>query len=44
MKEMNNICFSGEDWWYHNRGHADTQLMRRFARMGTTLYVNSIAM
>jgi len=38
------ICFGGEDWWYHNRGHIDMQLMRRFARKGTTLYVNSIVM
>jgi len=38
------ICFGGEDWWYHNRGHIDMQLMRRYARYGTTLYVNSIVM
>ncbi len=38
------LCFGGEDWWYHNRGHIDMQLMRRFARYGTTLYVNSIVM
>jgi len=38
------ICFGGEDWWYHNRGHIDMQLMRRFARTGTTVYVNSIVM
>jgi glycosyltransferase involved in cell wall biosynthesis len=38
------VCFGGEDWWYHNRGHIDMQLMRRFARLGTTLYVNSIVM
>ncbi len=36
------ICFGGEDWWYHNRGHTDMQLMRRFAVRGTVLYVNSI--
>ncbi len=36
------ICFGGEDWWYHNRGHIDMQLMRRFARISTTVYVNSI--
>jgi glycosyltransferase involved in cell wall biosynthesis len=41
---MDFLCFGGEDWWYHNRGHTDMQLMRRFARMGTTLYVNSIVM
>lgn len=38
------ICFGGEDWWYHNQGHFDMQLMGRFARMGTTVYVNSIVM
>jgi len=38
------VCFGGEDWWYHNRGHADMQLMKRFARKGTVLYVNSIIM
>lgn len=44
MLNMDVICFGGEDWWYHNRGHADMQLMRRFARLGTTLYINSIVM
>ncbi|UCG48212.1 MAG: glycosyltransferase [Phycisphaerales bacterium] len=38
------VCFGGEDWWYHNRGHIDMQLMRRFAKTWTTLYVNSIVM
>jgi glycosyltransferase involved in cell wall biosynthesis len=44
LKRIDVICFGGEDWWYHNRAHIDMQLMRRFARMGTTLYVNSIVM
>ncbi|MBN2316596.1 MAG: glycosyltransferase [Sedimentisphaerales bacterium] len=44
QKHLDVICFGGEDWWYKNRGHIDMQLMRRFARMGTTLYVNSIVM
>lgn len=26
------LCFGDSDWWYHNRGHADMQFMRRFAR------------
>ena len=43
-RELKVVCFGGEDWWYHNRGHMDMQLMRRFARMGTTLYINSIVM
>lgn len=38
------ICFGGEDWWYHNRGHYDMQLMRRMARRAPVLYVNSIGM
>lgn len=44
MRSINVICFGGEDWWYHNRGHIDFQLMRRFAKSGTTLYINSIVM
>ncbi|MEJ2703104.1 MAG: glycosyltransferase [Sedimentisphaerales bacterium] len=44
MSRMDVICFGGEDWWYHNRGHFDMQLMRRFAKKGTTLYINSIVM
>jgi len=43
-KAVDVLCFGGEDWWYHNRGHIDMQLMRRFARLGTTVYVNSIVM
>jgi glycosyltransferase involved in cell wall biosynthesis len=38
------VCFGGEDWWYHNRGHIDMQLMRCFARRGSALYINSIVM
>jgi glycosyltransferase involved in cell wall biosynthesis len=38
------LCFGGEDWWYHNRGHIGFQLTRRFARRGKVLYVNSIVM
>lgn len=36
------LCFGDSDWWYHNRGHADMQFMRRFARRVPTLYVNSL--
>ena len=36
------ICIGGSDWWYHNRGHFDFQVMRRFARSMPVLYVNSI--
>lgn len=38
------LCFGGEDWWYHNRGHCDMQFMRQFAAHGRVLYVNSIVM
>jgi len=36
------LCFGDSDWWYHNRGHADMQFMRRFARRFRTIYVNSL--
>ncbi|MFO0829788.1 MAG: glycosyltransferase [Phycisphaerales bacterium] len=38
------ICFGGEDWWYHNRGHFDMQLMRELSTRVPVLYVNSIGM
>jgi len=38
------ICFGGEDWWYHNRGHYDMQMMRELSRTVPVLYVNSIGM
>ena len=38
------ICFAGEDWWYHTRGHFDMQVMRRLARCVPVLFVNSIVM
>jgi glycosyltransferase involved in cell wall biosynthesis len=44
QRNVDVFCFGGEDWWYHNRGHIDMQLMRRFARTGTTVYINSIVM
>ncbi len=43
-QNMQILCFGGQDWWYHNRGHVDIQLMRRYARTGRVLYVNSIVM
>jgi glycosyltransferase involved in cell wall biosynthesis len=42
--DISFLCFGGEDWWYHNRGHIDMQLMRCFAQRGSTLYINSIVM
>jgi glycosyltransferase involved in cell wall biosynthesis len=38
------VCFGGVDWWYHNRGHFDVQLMRHLGKRVPALYVNSIAM
>ncbi len=38
------VCFSAQDWWYHNRAHSDFQLMRRLARHRPVLFVNSIGM
>jgi GT2 family glycosyltransferase len=38
------VCFSAQDWWYHNRAHSDFQLMRRVARDRPVLFVNSIGM
>ncbi|MDQ2584260.1 glycosyltransferase [Saccharothrix yanglingensis] len=38
------ICFSAQDWWYHNRAHSDFQLMRSVARDRRVLVVNSIGM
>lgn len=37
------VCMGGQDWWYHNRGHFDTQILRRLARRMPVLFVNSIA-
>ncbi len=25
------ICFGGEDWWYHNRGHYDIRMRRELS-------------
>lgn len=38
------ICFGGEDWWYHNRGHYDMQMMRELSKRVPVLYVNSLGM
>lgn len=38
------VCFGGEDWWYHNRGHYDLRMMRAFAGDVPVLYVNSLGM
>ncbi len=38
------VCFSAQDFWYHNRAHSDVQLMTRLARDRDVLLVNSIGM
>ncbi|MEV4176196.1 glycosyltransferase [Nonomuraea sp. NPDC049709] len=38
------VCFSAQDWWYHNRAHSDFQLMRSVAGRRKVLVVNSIGM
>ena len=38
------VCFAGVDWWYHNRGHSECQIMRRLARKLPVLWINSIGM
>lgn len=44
MKYDGIICFSCGDWWYHNRGHFDMQLMRRYSSDLPILYVNAMGM
>lgn len=38
------VCFAGVDWWYHNRGHSECQIMRRLAATHSVLWINSIGM
>jgi len=38
------VCFGGVDWWYHNRGHYDLQMMRELSATMPVLYINSIGM
>lgn len=38
------VCFSAQDWWYHNRAHSDFQLMRQIARHRRVLVLNSVGM
>ncbi len=38
------ICFGGEDWWYHNRGHYDMRMMRELSAHMPVLYINSLGM
>ncbi|PRY40720.1 glycosyltransferase [Umezawaea tangerina] len=38
------LCFSAQDWWYHNRAHSDFQLLTRVAERRKVLLVNSIGL
>lgn len=38
------VCFASVDWWYHNRGHSECQIMRRLATKLPVLWINSIGM
>lgn len=38
------VCFAAVDWWYHNRGHSECQIMKRLARRVPVLWVNSIGL
>ncbi len=38
------LCYSAQDWWYHNQAHSDFQLLRRVARDRRVLLVNSIGL
>jgi len=38
------VCFAGVDWWYHNRGHSECQIMRRLSQRLPVLWVNSLGM
>jgi hypothetical protein len=38
------VCFAAVDWWYHNRGHSECQIMRRLAKRVPVLWINSIGM
>jgi len=43
-KELSFVFFGGVDWWYHYHAHIDPQLTTHFAKIGKTLYINSIVM
>jgi GT2 family glycosyltransferase/glycosyltransferase involved in cell wall biosynthesis len=38
------VCFSAQDWWYHNQAHSDFQLLRRVAQQRKVLLINSIGL
>ncbi len=38
------VAFGGIDWWYHNRGHSECQILKRLAGEMPVLWINSIGM
>ena len=38
------VCFAAVDWWYHNRGHSECQIMRRLSGRAPVLWINSLGM
>ncbi|MBI1849673.1 MAG: glycosyltransferase [Planctomycetes bacterium] len=38
------VCYAGVDWWYHNRGHSECQIISRLAKRVPVVWVNSIGM
>ena len=38
------VAFGGVDWWYHNRGHSECQILTRLAGEMPVLWINSIGM
>lgn len=38
------VAFGGIDWWYHNRGHSECQILTRLAAEMPVLWINSIGM
>lgn len=44
QKNIDILCFGGNDWWYHNRNHFDVRMMEILAKHGKALYINSIVL
>lgn len=38
------VCFASVDWWYHNRGHSECQIMIRLAKHTRVLWINSMGL
>lgn len=38
------LCIGTVDWWYHNRGHFDLQILKYLQKKVPVLYINSIGM